>query len=240
MKARSNRDQLFLASKVGFGYPGVEKCLKPDVIITECEKSLKRLGVETIDLYYAHVDDRETALDETLLAFDKLVKDGKVRYIGASNYAAWRLEQSLWFSEISKLASFVAVQQRYTYARPNYNANFGAQLVANQELIDCCQANNLTLLAYSVLLGGAYVREGEFDAGYRGPDSDARLVVLKEVAQETNATVNQVVLAWMLHSDPPVLPLTAASTKERLQENLGSLNVSLSAEQMQRLNAAGV
>lgn len=122
MKARGNRADLFLASKVGFNMPGVERGLTAAQIEAECEKSLRRMGVETIDLYYAHVDDRVTPLDETLAAFDRLVRAGKVRFIGASNYLAWRLEQAHWVSKTHDWASFCCVQQRYTYLRPKPGA----------------------------------------------------------------------------------------------------------------------
>lgn len=94
MKARKNRSKLFLATKVGFEIPyyGVQRGLKATRIIEEWEKSLRNLAVETIDLYYAHCDDLNTPLEESLEAFDQIVKAGKVRTIGASNYMAWRLE----------------------------------------------------------------------------------------------------------------------------------------------------
>ena len=88
MAARGNRERMFVATKVGFPYADVEQGLTARLIETECEKSLRRLGVETIDLYYAHVDDRQTPLQETLEALHRLVQAGKVRYVGASNYVA--------------------------------------------------------------------------------------------------------------------------------------------------------
>ncbi len=242
MKARGNRADLFLASKVGFNMPGVERGLTAAQIEAECEKSLRRMGVETIDLYYAHVDDRVTPLDETLAAFDRLVRAGKVRFIGASNYLAWRLEQAHWVSKTHDWASFCCVQQRYTYLRPKPGASFDPQISANDDLLDYVRArrHDFTLLAYSALLGGAYVRDDRpVPEQYRGPDAEARLRVLREVAAETGATPNQVVLAWMMHSDPPVIPLIAASEPRHLAENIGALDVRLSAGQMERLNCAG-
>jgi aryl-alcohol dehydrogenase-like predicted oxidoreductase len=239
MRERGNRSELFIASKVGFGYSDVPSGLSAQCIIEECEKSLKRLKTDTIDLYYAHVDDTETDLDVTLGAFDQLVRDGKVRYIGASNYSAWRLVEALWVSEINDWATFCCIQQRYSYLRPKHGANFGAQRAVNDDLVDCCRENGIPILAYSALLNGAYTRDDrDFPEQYHGPDSDARMTVLRAVAEETGATLNQVVLAWMLHSDPAAIPLIAASTKEQMQENLGALDVKLSAEQMQRLNDA--
>ncbi len=241
MKARRNRDRLFLATKVGFEYADVARRLAPEDIRRECDRSLQRLGVDSIDLYYAHVDDRQTPLRDTMQAFDALVKTGKVRLIGASNYRAYRLERAHTLSRANGWAEFCGVQQRYTYLRPTPGASFDPQLVANDDLLDYVQARKgeFTLLAYSVLLGGAYVRGGDL-SGYAGPDSDARLAALRAVAQEVGATPNQVVLAWLLHRDPPVLPLTAASTPAQLAENLGALDVTLSAEQMARLTNAGV
>src|SRR5262249_16618138 len=99
MRSRRNRSQLVIATKVRFDCPGVERCLKAKMIVEECNKSLQRLDIETIDLYYAHVDDYDTPLEETLEAFNRLVKAGKVRYIGASNYLAWRIEQARCLSE---------------------------------------------------------------------------------------------------------------------------------------------
>ena len=242
LRDRGNRQDLFIASKVGFEYPGVERGLRAATIEAECEKSLRRMGIETIDLYYAHVDDRNTPLEETMTAFDRLVRAGKVRFIGASNYLAWRLEQAHWVSKTNDLAAFCCLQQRYTYLRPNRNARFGSQEVATSAVLDyvASRRHDFMLLAYSVLLSGAYTREDRpLPEQYRSEDSEARLRVLREVAREVGATPNQVVLAWMLHSDPPVLPLIAVSTPEQMVENLGALEVRLSAEQMDRLNQAG-
>lgn len=243
MKARRNRDKLFLATKVGFDYPGVERSLSPQIIQQECEKSFKRLGVDHFDLYYAHVDDRKTPLRDTMAAFDALVKAGKTRFVGASNFRAYRLERAHTLSRANGWVEFCCVQQRYTYLRPTPGASFDPQLAVNDDLLDYVHArkNEFTLLAYSVLLGGAYVRAGQpLPDGYAGPDGDARLAALRAVAQEVGATPNQVVLAWLLHRDPPVLPLTAASTPEQLAENLGALDVKLSANQVARLTNAGV
>jgi aryl-alcohol dehydrogenase-like predicted oxidoreductase len=205
----------------------------------ECEKSLKRLGVETIDLYYAHVDDRTTSLEESLEAFSKLVKTGKVRFVGASNYSAWRLEAALNLSKVEQWPLYCCVQQRHTYLRPRPGASFSPQLAVNDDLLDYCRARPVTLLAYSVLLSGAFTRpDRPVPDEYLGPDTAARLAVLNEVAAETGATPNQVILAWMLAGDPLVVPLIAASTPSQLEENITALEVQLSADQMKRLTKA--
>ncbi len=239
VRERSNRSQLFIASKVGFEYSDTKRGLTAHQIESECEKSLKRLQTDTIDLYYAHVDDRNTPIEETLEAFNRLVTAGKVRFIGASNYLAWRLEEAKWVSESRNLAQYCCIQQRYTYLRPKPGINFYPQVAVNDDLLDYCRKRDITLLAYSVLLRGAYTRDDRpLPEQYIGQDSEARMAALKTVAKETGASPNQVILAWMLHSDPPVLPLIAASNPEQLQENLDALEIQLSDEQMNRLNTA--
>ena len=239
MRQRHNRSGLFLASKVGFEMPGVERGLRASQIEEECEKSLRRLGVDTIDLYYAHADDRSTPVEETMEAFHKLVKPGKVRFIGASNFLAWRLEEAGWVSRTRDWSEYCCIQQRYSYVRPKPGADFTPQIATNDDLLDYCKSRGLTLLAYSPLLRGAYTRaERPFPDQYLGPDSKARVAVLKTIAKEKDATANQIVLAWMIYSEPCVIPLVAASTAEQMRENLSSLNISLSAEDMARLNSA--
>lgn len=241
MRERKNRSQMLIATKVGFQYPGVERGLSAYQIETECEKSLERLGVETIDLYYAHVDSRNTPMEETMEAFDRLVRAGKVRFIGASNFLAWRLEETRWVSQTHGWAEYCSIQQRYSYIRPKPGASFDPQIAANNDLLDYCRSWGITMLAYSPLLSGAYTRaDRSFPEQYLGPDTDARLAALKTVAEEVGATANQVVLAWMVQSDPPVIPLVAASTVEQMRESLGALEVELGAGQMARLNDASV
>ncbi len=239
MRLRANRPRMFIATKVGFEYPGVERGLRADQIAAECEKSLRRLGTDYVDLYYAHVDDRATPLEETLEAFDRLVQAGKVRFIGASNFLAWRLAEARWVSRVHGWAQYCCIQQRHTYLRPQPGASFDPQIVANEDLFDLCRSQGVTLLAYSPLLGGAYTRpDRPLDPQYRATDTQASLEALRAVALETGATPNQVVLAWLMASDPPAIPLVAGSTMDQIHEDLGALRLSLSPEQMERLTAA--
>jgi aryl-alcohol dehydrogenase-like predicted oxidoreductase len=241
MKERRNRAGLFIASKVGFPYQDVPRSTSAASIISECEKSLKRLGVETIDLYYAHCDDRRTPMEEMLMAFDKLVQQGKVRFIGASNHMSWRLEEALWISNDRSMAGYCCIQQRYTYLRPRPGTSFDPQVAVNDDLLDFCRNRQVTLLAYSALLSGAYSHSDRpLPTQYLGSDSEARLNTLRFMAHEKGITENQLILAWMLHSDPLVLPLIAASRPEQMEENLKSLEITLSAEEMNMLNQAGV
>lgn len=240
MKDRGSRDQMAVASKLGFDYPGCNGGLSAPEIERECEKSLKRLQTDHLDLYYAHRDDPDTPLEETMGAFDRLVKTGKVRAIGASNLHVWRIAEANTVSQINDWSQYCAVEQRHTYFRPRHGADFGPQICINDDLKDCCRTHGMTLIAYSVLLQGAYSRdERPVPAQFAGPDADERLAALKAVAGEVGATLNQVIIAWMLHSDPFVLPIIAGSKLEQLTENIGALDVKLTEDQMARLNTAG-
>lgn len=240
LRGRQDRKYLVIASKVGFPYPGVEAGTSADRIRSECEKSLKRLGVDYLDLYYLHNDDRKTPLQESLKALNELVDDGLVRAIGASNFQSWRLAQAIALSRQNGWAEYCCVQQRYSYLRGKHGASFGAQLEATADLVDFCSSEPVTLVAYSPLLGGAYT-DGKktFGVQYRSSDSDARLAALDQVAKAHSATRNQVVYAWMLGSTPQVLPLVASSTDEQFREALGALKLHLTQAEMASLNAAG-
>ena len=243
MKDRSNRDRIFLATKVGFNRPDVGRSLRAKVIRQEIDGSLARMGTDHVDLYYAHTDQRGDPLEETLGAFDELRKTGKIRFVGCSNFRAWRIEQARAMSRGHGWAEYCCVQQRHTYLRPANGASFSPQLAVDIELADYCtaHANDFLLLGYSSSLGGAYT--GRTDRPipwqYAGADTQARLAALASVAAEAGATPVQVVYAWMLQSVPTVLPLVSAGTLEQLDEDLGSLRLTLSREQMARLDSAG-
>lgn len=165
------------------------------------------------------------------------MKAGKVRYIGASNTLAWRLEKAKNISRANNWAEYCCVQQRFSYLRPKPGATFGLQISANDNLIDfCINKHDVTFLAYSPLLSGSYTRKDRpIPEQYQSPDAKARLGVLKQVAKEVRATLNQVVLAWMLQGTATIIPLIAASRKDHLKENIDSLKVILSPEQIELL-----
>jgi aryl-alcohol dehydrogenase-like predicted oxidoreductase len=237
LRRGGNRERVFLATKVG-GAPGED--LSRAAILAAVDGSLRRLGTDHIDLYYAHVDHRSVALEETLEAFGELVAEGKVRHIGCSNYAAWRVERARSISDARRLPRYCCIQQRRSYLRPRPGTSFGRQLVADDGLLDFCRANpEVTLLAYSPLLSGAYTVAGRaIPEQYLGPDADARLAALRRIADETGASANQVVLGWLMATSPSAIPLIAASTETQLDENLGALSVELTTEQLELLDAA--
>ncbi|MCX5659908.1 MAG: aldo/keto reductase [Planctomycetota bacterium] len=256
MESRGNRGRMVVATKVGVGYPAangnpaVERGLRKALILGECDKSLRRLQVDCIDLYYAHADDRGTPLEETVEAFDALVRAGKVRQVAASNYAVWRLAEARAIARERGQALFCCVQQHYTFVRPRPGATFGPNIAATPDMLDYCGEQGVGLLAYSPLLKGAYTRPerrwrctwapAPNDVQYGGPDADARVAALEAVAREVGADAGQVVLAWMRHSRPAVIPIFGASSPEQVRHNVAGAGLALSAEQMRRLDASGV
>ena len=242
LRSRGSRADLFLATKVGMEYPGCAKGLRAEQIIGECDKSLKRLGVETIDFYYAHADDRSTPLEESLEAFDRLVESGKVRFIGASNYRTWRLAEALGVSRRNGWSEFCCIQQRYSYLRPRPGAVFDPQVATTDELLDMSMATNFPIIGYAPLLKG--VLAGRSDKRlwpqYDWPDSHDRLSVLRSVAEEIGASPAQVAIAWMLTGRAPVIPLIAAGSIGQLNENLGGVSLELDPSHVERLNTAGI
>ncbi|HYW41632.1 MAG TPA: aldo/keto reductase [Bryobacteraceae bacterium] len=240
MKERCARREMVIASKLGFDYPGCAGGLGATEIERECEKSLRRLQTDALDVYYAHRDDPQTPVEETMEAFDRLVGAGKVRAIGASNLRTWRIAEANTVSLLNGWPQYSAVEQRHTYLRPRHGADFGPQICIGDELKDYCGCRSITLIGYSVLLQGAYTRaDRPVPAQYAGPEGAERLIVLKTVADEIGATMNQVVIAWMLQSDPPAVPIIAGSRPEQILENIGGTNVSISGDQMKRLDSAG-
>jgi aryl-alcohol dehydrogenase-like predicted oxidoreductase len=240
LQDRRARGEMIISSKLAFDYPGSAGGLNAAEIERECEKSLRRLKIDHLDIYYAHRDDRQTPLEETMSAFDRLIKAGKVRAIGASNLAGWRIAEANAVSAALGVAGYSVAQQKYTYLRPRHGASFGPQVFLNEGVKDFAETNELSLIGYSVLLQGAYTRKDrELPLQFRGADSDDRLHALYAVASETGYSPNQVIIAWMRQSVPAVLPIIAGSRIEQLKENIAALDLTLSGEQMLKLDSAG-
>jgi aryl-alcohol dehydrogenase-like predicted oxidoreductase len=236
LKRRGGSKGMLIATKVGY-----DAGLSAAEIARAAEGSLKRLGVEAIDLYYAHKDDAATPLEETLMAFDRLVKAGKVRAIGASNYSAGRLAEALDISAREGLA-------RYEVLQPEYNLI--ARDTFEGALQQLCLERGLGVLPYYGLangfLTGKYrsaadkgksVRGGRMDA-YLNERGLSILAALDEVAAEAGATPAQVALAWLAAQPGVTAPIASATRVEQLEELLGVLTLELSPEQLERLSAA--
>lgn len=237
MQSRGVRQEIFIATKVGFNYRDVPLGTSAGLIRQESEKSLRNLGVDRIDLYYTHLDDRQTPQDETLRTLDSLVREGKVGLIGASNHAAWRMEGAFQICKKEGLTQYVALQNHHSYLRPRPEVDWGDNVVMDNEHFDFSRNRDVRLLAYYSLLKGTYVREDRpLWSSYDTQDNRQRLDRLKVVADDLGVTQAQTVLAWMLHRDSAVLPITTASKKVHLLENLSALEVEIAPEQMDFLN----
>lgn len=215
-----------------------------DTLRHALDASLRRLGTDHVDLYYVHVDDLRTPLEETLEALAGLVAAGKIRYVGWSNVRTWRLERIRQLADRYGWPAPVAVQQQHSYLRPRGDADT-LSIVAD-ELLDYLRAHDdLTLVGYSPLLKGAYDnpvrwREHPVMAEYHGPDAEARLAVLGEVAAELGVTRSQVVLAWLLHQTAPqAVTLIGPRTLDQYHAAMATLDLKLTAEQLTRLETAG-
>jgi aryl-alcohol dehydrogenase-like predicted oxidoreductase len=237
---RGRRDDVVLMTKVGMWAP--RKGLSAANIAAAVEDSLRRLRTDHIDVYFAHIDDAEVPLEETLDAFGKLVKAGKVRALGASNYSAERLRQALAVSEKSGLP-------RYEVVQPQYNLHDRADFEAG--LAAVAQEQQLGVVSYfslaSGFLTGKYhsaadlkgsAREG-FLAGYFNAHGLKLLEALREVAAELNATPAQVALAWLMARPAVTAPIASATSLEQLDDILQAATLTLPPAAVERLDAAG-
>ncbi|HVI01114.1 MAG TPA: aldo/keto reductase [Enhygromyxa sp.] len=241
------RDELVLATKFRFrmapGPNGTGASRRR--IVQAVEASLRRLQTDRIDLYQIHMQDLDTPEEETLRALDDLVRAGKVLYIGASNYAAYRLKDSLWTSEVNRLERFVALQMRYSPLSRELE----------REHIPICVQDGLGLIPWSPLEGGFL--SGKYRRG-EPPPAGARLEQWKQrfeklisstnawdvldaivaVANELGANPAQVTLAWLLRRPGVASVIFGARTIEQLEENLRAAELSLSDAQVQAISDA--
>lgn len=249
LASRGHRDQLVIATKVGarpagpaVEWPANMEGLSAPVVAEQIDASLKRLGLDHVDLYYAHHEDRGVALEETVDAFASVVQAGKARALGVSNHPAWRVERARRIAAETGVPGYTCVQQRHSYLQMKPGADYGRMPPASDDLLDYVRSDpELTLLAYSPLLGGAYSGRPDrpIEPLYDHPGTTARLAVLHEVAREVGGTPNQVVLGWLMASAPSVLPLFSASSVEQLDEALAATELKLDADQLHRLSTAG-
>lgn len=253
MKDRGNRDDLVVATKVrgAMGEFGVEgrgsikqrEGLSRRWIMKACEDSLRRLQTDHIDLYQVHWVDNQTPIEETLSALTDLVRRGYVRYIGCSNYSAWRLMQALWTSDRRNLESFVSIQPEYSLLSPT-RANF------ERELQRVCVEYGLGVVPWSPLGGGLLT--GKYRRGQPMPDSvrageagkrltehnDAIIGTLDTVAQRHGAKPAQVALAWLLQTPAMTAPIVGANSVAQLDDLLGTLTLELTPDDVKEIDTA--
>lgn len=195
------------------------------------------MGVETIDLYFAHTFDTETPVEETMEAFYQLKKAGKIRFAGASNMYGWQLFECNQASKTKDWEGFSCLQQRYSYLQPTLDADFGTQILLTREMIEFCKLKKISIMAYSPLLSGFYSDNSKtISPYYESKSSEVKIKALHAIASELNVSANAVVLAWMLQSSPVIVPVLACSSLAQLAENMQVLHFQLSDNQIKMLN----
>ncbi|MBB4632977.1 aldo/keto reductase [Sphingosinicella soli] len=240
LAARENRSRMVIATKVGLldGEGGTG--LRASRIAAACDASLRRLQTDVIDVYFAHKDDPETPLEETLGAFDALVKAGKVRAIGASNYSAQRFAEALAISDRNGWA-------RFTVMQPNYNLLNRTEYEGALQRIAIDE--NIGVVPYYGLASGYLTGKYRTAADLTGPraeaatayfegDGPAMLAVMDAVAAETGASLAAIALAWSMAQPGITAPIASASRPEQVAELIAAATLTLSVEQLARLTTA--
>jgi len=241
LKARGNRDKVVIATKVGMEMPGIGQGLRRGYIMARVEESLKRLQTDYIDLYQSHCDDKEAPLEETLGAYQRLIEQGKVRAVGASNYEAPRLEAALKTSAEHKLP-------RYDTLQPLYNLSDRAGF--ESALQGLCVKANVGVIPYYALaagfLTGKYRSEADFAKsprggrmpGYLNQRGRRILAALDTVAARYQATPAQVALAWLRNRPAIAAPIASATSLSQLDELVRGIRLTLDAAAVAELDTA--
>jgi len=239
---RATGKRIGIASKVGMLSGEGGEGLAPARIAAACDASLRRLGVETIDLYYAHRDDEAVPQADVLGAFQRLIEAGKVRHIAASNFHAARLKSALDLARDHGLPHYRALQPEYNLvSRHRYEG----------ELQNLAVEHNIGVLPYyglaSGFLTGKYRSPDDFGQSVRGGrmsaylegNGPAVLAAMDAVAAETGASLAQIALAWLAAQPGIVAPIASATSVDQLDALIAGWTLDLTADQLDRLSAAG-
>lgn len=241
LKESGKRDQVLIATKSGLDMGKGGKGLSKKHILKSAEDALSRLQTDYIDLYQSHTEDKETPLEETLEAYAELMKAGKVRVIGASNFQPTTLQSALKISQQKKLP-------RYESLQPEYNLYVRNKFEGELEIV--CRENHVSVIPYfslaSGFLTGKYRSEKDLENRSRGSRVqkylNARglriLAALDEVSKHNNATPAQVSLAWLLAKPTIAAPIASATSVKQLDELLGGAQLKLNADAIQKLDKA--
>jgi aryl-alcohol dehydrogenase-like predicted oxidoreductase len=241
LKARGGRDKVVIATKVGLEMPGVGQGLRRDYILQRVEDSLKRLQTDYIDLYQSHTDDKDAPLEETLAVYDQLIKQGKVRAIGASNYDAPRLAEALGVSAAKKLPRYETLQPHYNmYERADYER--ALEPLVLKEGIGVIPYYSLA----SGFLTGKYRSAADFKKSPRGGGAkkmlnERGLRILKgldDVSARLKANPAQVALAWLIARPSITAPIASATTLDQLKDLIAATRLNLDADAIKALDAA--
>lgn len=237
IKERGNRDKVYIATKCGLPMSygqGLSKMYIKEAI----EKSLKRLNTDYIDLYQAHTDDEETSQLETMEAFNELIKEGKVRYIGASNFSKSRLESAINIAKENDLTPFQTFQPCYNL----YDRDF------EEHYRDFCIENNLSVISYfslaSGFLSGKYrtmedlnnTPRGGSVSKYMNPKGEKILEALGKISSQTGFSFTQISLSWLLSQKGLTAPIVSATKIEQLEQIMSASDTLLSSDHLELLN----
>jgi len=247
MAGSVRREDVILATKVRgrVGEGPNDEGLSRHHILASAQASLRRLRTDYIDLYQLHHPDEDVPIEETLAALDDLVRRGDVRYIGFSNFPAWRAVEGLWVSDRRHLAAF-------TSSQPHYNLVHRREFEEEQEAV--CRAYGIGVLPYSPLAGGfltgKYARGAPPPEGTRGassgrvrgyldrPEMWRVLEEVEKIAQARDKSPSQVALAWLLARPVVTSPIIGPRTLDQLEDNLGAMGVALQPEEIEVLDNA--
>ena len=238
---RKKHDDVIIATKVGSDMGQGHKILRKDYILQACDASLRRLKVDCIDLYQSHWDDENTPFEETLSAYDQLLRQGKVKAIGASSLSAPRLRQALDVAKQNKLPRYATLQPHYNmYERATFEG----------ELQSLCVRENVGVITYFSLaagfLTGKYRSEADFGKSARGPGmkkfmnprGTKILDALDEVSTHYSATPAQIALAWLMARPGVTAPIASATNPDQLRDILRSAEIKLDSESIAALDRA--
>jgi len=237
------REDFVVATKVRGDMGGpLRQGLSKRWILQACEESLERLGVDYIDLYQVHWPDLETPIEETLEALTDLVRAGMVRYVGASNFPAWRLTEALWKADKHSFVRFDSLQPEFSIAAP-VRANF------ERELAVLCETHGVGVIPYSPLAGGFLtgkyrrgqdlpesVRAGGISKRFFSEQNFDVVEQLVEIAQARGAKPAQVALAWLLAKPYMTAPIVGANSVEQLRDLLPAADLNLTPEEVTALD----
>ncbi|WP_328484114.1 aldo/keto reductase [Streptomyces sp. NBC_00377] len=239
------RDAVRIATKVrqnplvAHSWPQSAEGLSARAVHVGVEKSLRRLGVEHVDMLWAHAEDRTVPLEETVGAFGEVVARGTAVRIGAANHAAWRVERARSLAREQRVQPWTALQLRHSLVQPRPLtplAEAGHRMLTADD-VDLARSEGLAVWSYSSLMWGSYVRADKpLPQPYDHPGTTRVLTVLDDVATELAATRNQIVLAWLMRQG--IDPIVGASRVEQIEEALAARRVRLSDEHLARFARA--
>lgn len=241
LASRGCRDKIVLATKFGMDMGDGKVGLSPDYMMRAVEDSLRRLQTDYIDLYQSHKDDENTPVEATLEAYAKLIEQGKVREIGASNFTAARMKEALDASATKGLPRYQSLQPLYSLVERD---------TFEGDLEELCAAENVGVIGFyslaSGFLTGKYRSKADMEGRIRAPrvekyvteDGFRVLDALDEVAKKHNAKMGQVALAWLMARPSVTSPIASATNMDQLAELTGTVEVSLDAEDIAKIDTA--